>query len=282
MASEVLVPSSPAEAVELFGDGAATTVDRRRHHRRGRHLTYGRLDPGRVLLLSHAGLDGVSVDGDTVTIGATTPDRRAARARGARRRARRLRPQRRRLRDPRPGNGRRQPLRRRRARRAARRPPGLPARARRAASARPARTASGRSRSRTSSPTGTGRLVLDVSFERPAASAFVALEYPHTHEYTVLAVTACARSGRHHAARGDRPRRAAVPASARPRRWRRIRQQRAPPPSATSRSPTTRSPRPGTASRRCRCSSAVSSPNSRSPHEPHRQRGRAPRSRARR
>ena len=34
-----------------------------------------------------------------------------------------------------------------------------------------------------------GRLVLDVSFERPAASAFAALEYPHTHEYTVLAVT---------------------------------------------------------------------------------------------
>ncbi len=33
------------------------------------------------------------------------------------------------------------------------------------------------------------RLVLDVSFERPAASAFVALEYPHTHEYTVIAVT---------------------------------------------------------------------------------------------
>ena len=34
-----------------------------------------------------------------------------------------------------------------------------------------------------------GRLVLDVSFERPAASAFAALEYPHTHEYTVLAVS---------------------------------------------------------------------------------------------
>ena len=34
-----------------------------------------------------------------------------------------------------------------------------------------------------------GRLVLEVSFERPAASAFAALEYPHTHEYTVLAVT---------------------------------------------------------------------------------------------
>src|SRR4051812_3532667 len=71
MASEVLVPSSPAEAAELFGDGAGTTVvgggtvvvpD----------ITYGRLDPGRVLLLSNAGLDGVRVDGDTIAIGATT------------------------------------------------------------------------------------------------------------------------------------------------------------------------------------------------------------------
>jgi len=34
-----------------------------------------------------------------------------------------------------------------------------------------------------------GRLLLDVSFRRPVASAFAALEYPHTHEYTVLAVT---------------------------------------------------------------------------------------------
>ena len=33
------------------------------------------------------------------------------------------------------------------------------------------------------------RLLLDVSFEKPAASAFAALDYPHTHEYTVLAVT---------------------------------------------------------------------------------------------
>ena len=34
-----------------------------------------------------------------------------------------------------------------------------------------------------------GRLVLAVSFERPAASAFSVLAYPHTHEYTVLAVS---------------------------------------------------------------------------------------------
>ena len=59
MAPEVLVPSSAAEAVALFGDGAATTVigggtvvvpD----------ITYGRLSPARVLLLSRAGLDGIT------------------------------------------------------------------------------------------------------------------------------------------------------------------------------------------------------------------------------
>ena len=34
-----------------------------------------------------------------------------------------------------------------------------------------------------------GRLLLDVTFEKPAASAFAAIDYAHTHEYTVLAVT---------------------------------------------------------------------------------------------
>jgi aerobic carbon-monoxide dehydrogenase medium subunit len=33
------------------------------------------------------------------------------------------------------------------------------------------------------------RLLLDVQFEKPAASAFAAIDYPHTHAYTVLAVT---------------------------------------------------------------------------------------------
>jgi CO/xanthine dehydrogenase FAD-binding subunit len=34
-----------------------------------------------------------------------------------------------------------------------------------------------------------GRLLLDVSFEEPAAGSFEAIDYPHTHEYTVLAVS---------------------------------------------------------------------------------------------
>ena len=52
-----------------------------------------------------------------------------------------------------------------------------------------ARTASGRSRSRTSSPTGAAGSSSTSASSGPAASAFAALEYPHTHEYTVLAVT---------------------------------------------------------------------------------------------
>ena len=187
MASEVLVPSSPAEAVELFGDGAATTVvgggtivvaD----------ITYGRLDPGRVLLLSHAGLDGVSVDGDTVTIGATTPinalleleEHAAALAACARNLADyEIRGQ-----GTVGGNlcvGVGNDV-----------PRGdlqgcllaLDARVRSAG-------ADGERREPLEDflASRKDRLVLDVSFERPVASAFVALEYPHTHEYTVIAVT---------------------------------------------------------------------------------------------
>ena len=51
------------------------------------------------------------------------------------------------------------------------------------------RAASARSRSRSSSTHRADRLLLDLPFEKPAASAFASLDYPHTHEYTVLAVT---------------------------------------------------------------------------------------------
>ena len=37
--------------------------------------------------------------------------------------------------------------------------------------------------------------LLDVTFEKPAASAFAAIDYPHTHEYTVLAVTGVRTTG---------------------------------------------------------------------------------------
>lgn len=71
-ATEVLRPGSEDEAVEAFGDGKDVLVvgggtivvpD----------LTYRRLSPARALLLKDAGLAGISRDGSRVTIGAATP-----------------------------------------------------------------------------------------------------------------------------------------------------------------------------------------------------------------
>jgi aerobic carbon-monoxide dehydrogenase medium subunit len=44
-----------------------------------------------------------------------------------------------------------------------------------------------------------GRLVLDISFERPEAGAFARLDRPHTHDYSAL--TVCAARGRDGAVR---------------------------------------------------------------------------------
>ena len=69
---EVLTPASADEAIAAFGDGGGVTVigggtivmpD----------LASGRLRPGKALLLSQAGLDGVARDGGKVTIGAAAP-----------------------------------------------------------------------------------------------------------------------------------------------------------------------------------------------------------------
>jgi aerobic carbon-monoxide dehydrogenase medium subunit len=71
-ASEVLIPTSADEATAAFGDGAGVTVI-------GGgtivmpEITRGRLRPAKAILLGRAGLGGVSRDGSTVTIGATTP-----------------------------------------------------------------------------------------------------------------------------------------------------------------------------------------------------------------
>jgi carbon-monoxide dehydrogenase medium subunit len=180
MASEVLVPSSPAEAVAAFGDGAGTTVV-------GGgtvvvpEMSYGRLAPGRVLLLSRAGLAGIATEGTKVTIGATTSVGALLE-----------------LED---------------------RVPALGACARNVADyeVRGQATVGGNlcgygdlqgcllaldATARSAGADGErtepleaflanrgSRLLLDVSFELPAASAFAVLEYPHTHEFTVLAVT---------------------------------------------------------------------------------------------
>ena len=69
---ELLTPTSPAEAVAAFGDGAGVTV-------MGGgtillpELTYGRLRPARVLMLGRAGLSGVDNSNGVVRIGAATP-----------------------------------------------------------------------------------------------------------------------------------------------------------------------------------------------------------------
>jgi aerobic carbon-monoxide dehydrogenase medium subunit len=71
-APDVLLPSSEDEAVAAFGDGADVTVV-------GGgtivlpELAHGRLRPARALVLSRAGLSGITREGSTVTIGATTP-----------------------------------------------------------------------------------------------------------------------------------------------------------------------------------------------------------------
>ena len=69
-APDVLQPSSPEEAVSLFeagvtviGGGTIVVPD----------LTSGRLRPERAMLLTGAGLAGITRDGSRVTIGATTP-----------------------------------------------------------------------------------------------------------------------------------------------------------------------------------------------------------------
>jgi carbon-monoxide dehydrogenase medium subunit len=70
--AEVLIPGSPDDAAAAFGDGAGVTViaggtvvmpD----------LMARRVRPTRALLLSRAGLDGITRDGGKVTIGAGTP-----------------------------------------------------------------------------------------------------------------------------------------------------------------------------------------------------------------
>ena len=68
----VVIPTTPEEAVTAFGDGSDITV-----LAGGTivmpELTHGRLKPGKVLMLGRSGLDKISREGGTVTIGATVP-----------------------------------------------------------------------------------------------------------------------------------------------------------------------------------------------------------------
>lgn len=192
-ATEVLLPASPSEAVSLFGDGTDVTVV-------GGgtillpELTYGRLRPAKAMLLSRAGLDTLRRQGDSIALGAGLPVHRLveladdveALARCALNVA-----------DYEV---------RRQATVGGNLCAGTGADAPRGDLQGPLLALEATARS--VGPEGEltepleeflehrqGRLLLDVTFERPAASAFAAVEYPHTHEYTVLAVTGVRTAG---------------------------------------------------------------------------------------
>src|SRR5712691_2339168 len=68
----VMLPTSPEEAAEAFGDGAGVTV-----LAGGTivvpEITYRRLRPEKVLMLGRSGLGRITREGGTVTIGAAVP-----------------------------------------------------------------------------------------------------------------------------------------------------------------------------------------------------------------
>jgi aerobic carbon-monoxide dehydrogenase medium subunit len=190
-ATEVLVPTSADEAVAQFGDGAGVTVI-------GGgtivvpEITYGRLQPARALLLGRAGLDTLEIDGSTVTVGAALPVARltelAEDATALAQCALEVADYEIRRQATVGGN-----LCAGRGRDAPRGDLQGPFLALEAS----ARSVGGDGE--VSEPLQDflahreGRLLLDVSFEKPAASAFAAIDYPHTHAYTVLAVTGVRR-----------------------------------------------------------------------------------------
>jgi CO/xanthine dehydrogenase FAD-binding subunit len=184
-ASEVLIPTSADEAAAAFGDGAGVTVIAG-----GTivmpEITHGRLRPAKAVLLARAGLGGVSRDGSTVTIGATTPvseltgmpspvgpcaanvadvEIRAQGTVGGNLCA-----------TPGPD-----------APRGDLQAPLL------ALGATVRSTGAGGERTQPLEEFlagGEGRLVLDVTYEEAPAGAWICLDRPHTHDYTSLAVAA--------------------------------------------------------------------------------------------
>lgn len=185
--TEVLFPSSVDEAIAQFGDGAGVTVVAG-----GTivvpEITYGRLAPGRALMLAGAGLDTIEHDGTTVVVGAGVPvggltelaDTVLALAECALNVAdREIRGQATVGGNLCAGQGHDAP-------RGDLQGPFL------ALGATARSVGAGGERSEPLEKfldDRHGRLLLDVRFEKPEASAFAALDYPHTHEYTVLAVS---------------------------------------------------------------------------------------------
>lgn len=183
--TDVLLPATPEEAVSAFGDGTGVTVV-------GGgtivmpEITAGRLAPQKTILLARAGLAGVSRDGGKVTIGAmatlqslvdlTAPvgpcaanvgdvEVRTQATVGGNLCA---------------GEGRDAPR-------------GDLQGALVAVGAQVRSAGAGGEKTEPLEDFlahRSRRLVLDVSYDEPAAGSFAALDRPHTHEYTALAVSA--------------------------------------------------------------------------------------------
>lgn len=184
-ATEVLTPTSPEEAVTLFGDGEGVTVIAG-----GTivmpEITYGRLQPSRALLLRSAGLASITRGDGRVTIGAATPLAALAELPAP------VGPCAANVADPEirsqatlggnicAGRGHEAP---RGDLQGALLAVGAVARSAGTDGERvePLDEYLGRSR---------GRLLLDVSYDEPVAGGFAALDRPHAHAYTALAVSA--------------------------------------------------------------------------------------------
>lgn len=187
--SEVLSPASEEEAIAAFGDGAGLTI-----LAGGTivvpEMTYGYLKPERVLMLGNAGLTGIARDGSRTTIGAMTSvqdlvELAAPLGRCAANVAdREIRAQ------ATVGGNLCAPV--------GRDAPRGDLQAAFLVLDAQVRSA-GAGGERTDAVEDfladkDGRLVLDISFEEPAAGGFARLDRPHTHDYSALTVC-IARSG---------------------------------------------------------------------------------------
>ena len=181
--TEVLSPASENEAIAAFGDGAGVTI-----LAGGTivvpEITYGYLKPERVLMLGNAGLTGVAREGSRTTIGAMTSVQELAELASplgqcaANVADREIRAQ------ATVGGNLCTPV--------GRDAPRGDLQAAFLALDAEVRSA-GAGGERTDSVEDfladrDGRLVLDVSFEEPAAGGFARLDRPHTHDYSALTV----------------------------------------------------------------------------------------------
>ncbi|MEX2614116.1 MAG: FAD binding domain-containing protein [Gaiellaceae bacterium] len=186
--ANVVLPTSENEAIEAFGDGSGTTVlaggtivlpD----------ITYGYIKPRRVLMLAGAGLSGIETGGSRTTIGAMTSvadlvDLPAPLGPCAANVAdREIRAQATVGGNLCAGRGHEAPR-------------GDLQAALLALNAQVRSAGAGGERTESLEAflaDRDGRLLLDVSYEEPAAGGFARLDRPHTHDYSAL--TVCAARG---------------------------------------------------------------------------------------